>query len=99
MGIRLPRNKKVTIKDFTEDDIGKFRYAVKDWEIVFYETSGAYAKMYIEVWYLEGNKRYRREQITVDRRIRLNKTAVRESNRRIWHMINSFSKKYCHEGA
>jgi len=97
MGIKLPRSKTLTIKDFKEDKIGKFRYRKGKYEIVFYEYTGAWAKMYIEVWYVEGDKKYRKEQEKVDRRFTTNKITIKESNRQWWYLINKFNKRYCRE--
>ena len=95
MDSKFSRSRVLTIKDFKEDDIGKFRFAGNDHEVVFYEDGAEGSKMKIEVWYLEEQKRYKKDERVIDRKFTNNKYLIKERNRQIWYWINRFYKAYC----
>jgi hypothetical protein len=96
-GSKLKRDlKPLTVRDF-KDDEGIFTYEGNTHDIVFYEQFGSWARMIIQVWYKEGEKKYKREEKVLDRRFGSDKWEVRESNRKVWYWINKFRDIYCND--
>jgi len=97
MAIKLSNiRRKLSIKDFRERE-GKWYLRCGDHQICFWETYGGWAKMNIEVWYLEGDKKYLRDQEIISWKSNATKYEIKERNRLMWYWINKFYKSYCYE--
>jgi len=85
--------KKLTIRDFHEED-EKFYCTLGEYELVLWEEGGALAKRIIQIWLLEGDKKYLKEQYQFDWKMTDNKLVIKERNRRLWEEINKLARRY-----
>lgn len=87
------------LRDFVVDEDDQFVFSEGDckYEIVFFEGYVARPKRFIQVWYIEGNKRYLRDESIMDWNILKYRWQIDERNRKFWDKINNFYQEYFNE--
>lgn len=67
------------------------------WEILFYNTVGSLAKMYIQVWMYEGKKKYLKDEKIINWRSTKDVKVDEQREQLFTETIDKFIRKYFHE--
>ncbi len=91
--------KTLLLRDFVVDEDDQFVFSEGDskYEIVFFEGYVARPKRFIQVWYIEENKKYLKEESIMDWNILKYRWQIDERNRKFWDKINNFYQEYFNE--
>jgi len=82
------------LRDFVADEDDRFVYSEGDHEIVFFEGFVVRPKRYIQVWYVEKDKRYLRDESIMDWEMTKYRWQIDERNKKFWDKINKFYEEY-----
>ena len=87
------------LRDFVADEDDQFVFSEGGYkyEIVFFEGYVARPKRFIQVWYIEGNKKYLKEESIMDWEMLRYRPEIDNRNKRFWDKINKFYEDYFDE--
>jgi len=68
-----------------------------NWEVLFYNTVGSLAKMYVQVWMYEGKKKYLKDEKTIGWRITKDVKIDEQRTKLFEDTLTNFISKYFHE--
>lgn len=95
MDTKLEKSKRtLLLRDFVVDEDDRHIYKEGDHEIMFFEGFIKIPKRFIQVWYVEGSKRYLRDESIMDWDILRYRPQIDERNKRFWDKINKFYEEY-----
>ncbi len=95
MDTKLPSSKRtLLLRDFVVDDNDRFVFGEGDHEIVFFEGFVKIPKRYIQVWYIEENKKYLRDESIMDWEVLRYRYQIDERNKKFWNTVNKFYEEY-----
>jgi len=102
MDTKLEKSKKknLTLKDFKESDEESdnvFSFTEGDHQIVFFNGFTRSPKRFIQVWYIEKDKKYLKDESIMDWGVLKNRSEIDRRNKIFWSVINEFYKEYFYE--
>ena len=94
MVTNLSNIKKLKLKNFIQDNDEKFYFQSGSYRIEFFETYGARSKMHVQLWYIENDMAYLKEDKILDWELTHNTFVIRERTKEMWSVINKFYERY-----
>ena len=98
MDTKLKKSKKksLTLKDFKKyDDV--FIFTEGNHQIMFFDGYVRKTKRFIQVWYIEKDKKYLKDESIMDWGVLKNRSEIDRRNKIFWSVINEFYKEYFYE--
>ena len=95
MDTKLEKSKKknLTLKDFKRyDDV--FIFTEGNHQIMFFDGYVRKTKRFIQVWYMERDMKYLKDEAIMDWEVLRYRPEIDERNRRFWDRINKFYEDY-----
>jgi len=95
MDTKLKKSKKksLTLKDFKKyDDV--FIFTEGNHQIMFFDGYVRKTKRFIQVWYIEKDKKYLKDESIMDWGVLRNRSEIDRRNKIFWSVINEFYKEY-----